>query len=142
MYGISNFQSYKQSHMAPRIIREEQLGSDHNPTHYWIEENVNYPEGEGNLFLHVGRNRMTSRVLTPFAEWVSVTPQMMWSSECLGEVERRYVPPGWVATISTFYDEETGSDCTTVLVSGASREEAIEALWSHRYEARKEGVNK
>lgn len=139
MYGISNLESYKQSHMAPRIIREEQLGSGYNPTHYWIEENSNYPEGEGNLFLHVGRNRLTSRVMTPFAEWVSVTPQMMWDYDCIGGVDRRHLPLGWEASINTFYDEATDSDCK-VVYTGDSRKEAIEALWNRRNEARREGV--
>ena len=130
MIGVSNFESYRQSHVKPRIIREESVGSGWYATYYWIEENTNDPEGEGNLFLNVGRVRMVKRMMTPFG-YVDVMEQPDWDYGCIGGMDK--VGDGkYRSDILCPCDEETEADCE-VVYTGDSREEAIEALWNNRH---------
>ena len=77
---------------------------------YWIEENTNYSEGKGNLFLVKGVKDRVS---------------------CGGGVDKAGPRSSeWIASIATFYDEETDRDCTEIY--RGSREEAIKALWANR----------
>lgn len=86
---------------------------------YWIEENLNYPEGEGNLFL--SRELTYKERQTSLAAW-----------KTLGGADKR--GGKWIADITWIYDEETDSDAL-VVYEGESREEAIEALWNARFNA-------
>lgn len=87
---------------------------------YWIDENTNYPAGQGNCFL--------CKAIHP-TKW-----------DCIGGVDGRDaifdgdVIVGyrkWTASVHHEWDEETDSDCE-VVYEGESRDEALKALWENR----------
>jgi hypothetical protein len=80
---------------------------------YWLEENSNYPPGEGNVSLMVGKSHTSVR--------------------CIGGVDSFAFSPTWTASINTPLDEETDSDSTNIF--SGDRAAAIETLWERRFEA-------
>ena len=86
------------------------------PGTYAIEENENYPKGEGNLFL-----------MTSYHAVRGVTEY------CIGGADIQ--PNGeWDVTISSDYDEETDSDAAFVGSFG-TQQDAWKALWDSRFQA-------
>lgn len=84
---------------------------------YWIEENTNFPEGQGNLFLMTAATE-GSRSL----------------AQCIGGLDRVHGSQNqWEASINIPYDEETDSD--SVVVFTGDRTQAIQALWQNRHNA-------
>jgi hypothetical protein len=96
-------------HTQPRVLKES--------GEYMLEDNTNYPEGEGNIFL---------------MKAIYSIDRDLPNVRCVGGIEQKS-DKSWEASINMPYDEETDSDSRLVYIG--DRDTAIEKLWEEKYSA-------